>query len=646
MQSLGRAVPAAALVLLLAATSDCHLRSHEHRVEFREGPRGGSRSDELETDHFFHQWGEVMAYSSEVNEDPCLSNPCLNQGSCQPKSNGFECLCKMFFTGKYCEKENHLCRRSSCIRGECVLTKTLPRQKCRCQHPYSGQRCITALDPCNPNPCLNGGDCGGRPNNEFVCLCPLNYKGKFCETAFNECYEGNGAQYRGKVSRTEQGRTCLPWDSYLLVREINNALMPGAKLHGLGEHNYCRNPDGIEKPWCYFRGLNGTLKWDLCSIHACAKSVTPVSIPATIPVPRSTPKSVPRPTEKTITPVTIPALRPVPISTPKSALKSTEKTLTPVSIPALSPVSNSTPKSAPRPTEKALRLVSIPAPMSVTRPTMPTPTENTTVPDTAKAAFSTCGIPELPATRGRILHGKRVTPGRHPWQASLGLKVRVQYIQPGHLCGGSLISACWVLSAAHCIPSGVRPENFTIALGKQDLLKNETSEQIFDVKSIIVHEQYEDRKESYHNDIALLELKKVNGKCAQETRYVKTICLPDIEFPPGKNCFISGWGVTETGATSQLMHANVMIISEDRCSEARSYGKNIDGSMLCAGILEGGADSCQGDSGGPLSCQGDGPFHLAGVVSWGEDCGVKDKPGVYAHVFKFLPWIRDKMREK
>jgi len=46
---------------------------------------------------------------------------------------------------------------------------------------------------------------------------------------------------------------------------------------------------------------------------------------------------------------------------------------------------------------------------------------------------------------------------------------------------------------------------------------------------------------------ALLKLKPIDGQCAIETKYVKTACLPDFEFPVGTDCFISGWGETETG---------------------------------------------------------------------------------------------------
>lgn len=48
---------------------------------------------------------------------------------------------------------------------------------------------------------------------------------------------------------------------------------------------------------------------------------------------------------------------------------------------------------------------------------------------------------------------------------------------------------------------------------------------------------------------ALLRLKSKNGKCAEETQFVKTACLPSADFPDGTECSISGWG-----ATSECKH--------------------------------------------------------------------------------------------
>ena len=98
--------------------------------------------------------------------------------------------------------------------------------------------------------------------------------------------------------------------------------------------------------------------------------------------------------------------------------------------------------------------------------------------------------------------------------------------------------------------------------------------------------------------------------------------------------------------------------------------------MFCAGDLaRGGLDSCHGDSGGPATVviedkhtligrnvsiyeigslsnvyfnytlggylfRATNKIYFPGVTSWGYGCGLPNKPGVYAHVSKYVSWIR------
>jgi secreted trypsin-like serine protease len=56
-----------------------------------------------------------------------------------------------------------------------------------------------------------------------------------------------------------------------------------------------------------------------------------------------------------------------------------------------------------------------------------------------------------------------------------------------------------------------------------------------------------------------------------------------------------------------------------------------------------GKDACIGDGGSSLVCPMPNMknlYYQAGIVVGGIGCGLKDVPGLYANVFKYLPWIK------
>ena len=42
---------------------------------------------------------------------------------------------------------------------------------------------------------------------------------------------------------------------------------------GVGDHNYCRNPDSSDRPWCYIVGPDGEVQRQSCSIDTCKGSI-------------------------------------------------------------------------------------------------------------------------------------------------------------------------------------------------------------------------------------------------------------------------------------------------------------------------------------------------------------------------------------
>ena len=44
-------------------------------------------------------------------------------------------------------------------------------------------------------------------------------------------------------------------------------------------------------------------------------------------------------------------------------------------------------------------------------------------------------------------------------------------------------------------------------------------------------------------------------------------------------------------------------------------------------------------------CEQDGVHYVTGLVSWGEGCGQRNRPGVYTNVYRFVDWIHRDHRD-
>uniref|UniRef100_A0A8B9JDT7 Peptidase S1 domain-containing protein n=1 Tax=Astyanax mexicanus TaxID=7994 RepID=A0A8B9JDT7_ASTMX len=253
-----------------------------------------------------------------------------------------------------------------------------------------------------------------------------------------------------------------------------------------------------------------------------------------------------------------------------------------------------------------------------------------------------CGIPNMEYVyrteeenghrrRKRVVGGEETLPTQIQWQVAIQEADRIT-------CGGVYLGGCWVLTAARCVKP--KPQNFKV---KFSLWKKHFRQQTSDiarVKNIIIHEDYNSR--THQNDIALVQLEEVSleNKCLHPNPAVRAVCLPwsPLQFQPGDNCTISGWGKNREGRSTNILNwANVTIIAG--CGQYHS-GRISEG-MQCAGDLSGSVDFCQGDTGGPLVCEdASGLSFVWGIMSWGEKCGEANYPGVYTKVSHYFEWIR------
>ncbi|XP_062984940.1 urokinase-type plasminogen activator [Elgaria multicarinata webbii] len=381
--------------------------------------------------------------------------------------------------------------------------------------------------------CLNGGNCIRFHMFSRIprCFCAKGYTGDHCEIdAESACYTSNGEDYRGTVSVNQNNEYCMSWDAFGLQRFPYNDGMENAMELGLGKHNYCRNPNGQSKPWCYIKKGYRTSSTP-CKIPTCKKQ-------------------------------------------------------------------------------------------------------------------STCGQKSI-SKAFKIVGGHKANIESQPWIASIFHSHR-DGATSRFTCGGSLIDPCWVLTAAHCFASNnPSTSRYTVFLGKSAVNATDANEQKFNVDRIIIHEAFSQEALDYNNDIALIRIRSSSGQCAEETNTVKTICLPSQGLSLRENfqCEVSGYGKenkTNIYYSRILKSTNVRLISQTLCQNYYE-GRTVNENMFCAGDPQWKTDSCSGDSGGPFVCESNDRMVLYGIVSWGEGCSQKGKPGVYTRVTQYLPWIETHM---
>lgn len=300
-----------------------------------------------------------------------------------------------------------------------------------------------------------------------------------------------------------------------------------------------------------------------------------------------------------------------------------------------------------------------------------------------------CGLRNEPSSSGDhlyIVSGDEVDDDlKWPWAVAIFELDPLSEYQT-HICGGSLISDSFVMTAAHC----VHQSRFDL-LGPSQLIVKVANARLdaYDehhfIEEVFVHPDYiVDRKAA---DIALLKISSPSLP-----KRARPICLPSysaakrFDFTDNYVTVI-GWGYTgpRTGTVSAQTHdttldeqlmrgdasrystalreAQLRVTNTDECK--RNYSKipdidwlKIDQRFMCAMDPEGKRDTCQGDSGGPLMWtaadqprsthstsselqhqQHEQRYYQLGVVSFGQGCADTRWAGVYTRVSHYMPWI-------
>lgn len=278
----------------------------------------------------------------------------------------------------------------------------------------------------------------------------------------------------------------------------------------------------------------------------------------------------------------------------------------------------------------------------------------------------------------RIINGIKVDGviRRVPWIFSFRKDDR-------HICAASFISPnissngkikswstearnpVWAVTAAHCVVDEngnlIDPKRFSVWSGVLDISGglNNSGGEVQKVMEIFIPQSSENigayNLITQKNDIALLRLSDSKNELGSQRISIRFPSIQEVSwiYDPYTAVYTSGWGRTETGASSdQLLEVRMPLVDKTFCQvKYDPYGDIISQGMICAGHTSGEYDSCQGDSGGPLYYRPSERLGrtaepvLIGIVSWGRGCGATDLFGVYTSITFYENWIKSKIEK-
>ncbi|XP_057187594.1 prothrombin [Triplophysa rosa] len=504
-----------------------------------------------------------------------------------------------------------------------------------------------------------------------------------CVHVKGDCYRHTGENYEGIVSVTKSGRVCQYWKSNFphRIHEFNVTLL---KL----PENHCRNPDKSSGgPWCFTR--DPMVRREFCNVPKCGETVAPPPRPPTVnPQGRYVKTNCQDGNGEAYTgdlSVTLGGRTCLQWNAAEAQALIKGKDF----LPQVQLVKNHC-RNPDGDMEGPWCYVKEPsgnitidycdfelcdAPLDQFVEDAGG-RERTTLEDKRKTFFSPrsfgngeqeCGVRPLfekvskedknekellmSYSGSRIVGGEEAEMGSAPWQVML-YKRSPQEL----LCGASLISDYWILTAAHCLLYPPWNKNFTandilVRLGKHSRTKYERgTEKIAAIDEIIVHPKY-NWKENLNRDIALLHMKKP----ITFTNEIHPVCLPSKSIAKnlmfaGYKGRVTGWGNLRESWTSNpanlptvLQQIHLPIVDQNLCRNSTSV--IVTDNMFCAGFQPHEStrgDACEGDSGGPFVMKSptDKRWYQIGIVSWGEGCDRDGKYGFYTHLFRMRRWMR------